>query len=441
MEDQMKKSLLAFAALSACAALAHAESGVTLYGTIDVGYAASNSGLNPDPNAATTYQYLPAGGNGGKYAGGTLGMAGSNLTPSKWGIRGVEEMDGGLKAMFTLESALNVNYGTNPNGRLNDSLPGSGSQVSNGEGSIQGQMFDRESTLGLEGSFGSLKAGRQTTVMADTIGAYDPLRVSYASSPLGFNGGYGGAGFTGEARWDNSLKYNKTFGNVGLALGYKTAGMTNGIQQGQGMGATIDYSGANWGVRFGLEANNDAIIALGGSAANVNGYSSLSLQMADTYAALLAGRYVYNSFTFKGGWEHIVTSNPSSGGGYDNTTNYPSLNGIPVSAINVSAFNQPRTQDMYWGGLNYQATPRIEVSGAVYQLNTSTYGSVGSLTYGSTSQALYYGAQATYTLSKRTKLYVTGMTSFLSGPAWNNSTNNVIVPQITTFSTGVAHSF
>ena len=462
----MKKSLIALAALTAVAGAAQAQSSVTLYGTLDVGIATMSHANNGDSNTASTFSTLP----GQKQTARVTGMDSSNLTPSKWGIKGLEDMGGGYKASFTLESALNINTGTNPNGRLNDSLPGSGTAYNNGEGSIQGQMFDREASVGLEGGFGSIKAGRMTTVMADTIGAYDPLGASYAASPLGFNGGYSGAGFTGEARWDNSFKYAKSFGAFNFSAGYKTAGTTGGIKEGEAYATALEYAQPTWSVKVGYEANKDAILAGAGSAATcvsgsgvtcatgygVASYSgttatggantnnpALALTMADTNALTIAGKYVLNSLTFKGGWEMITAKNPSHAS-YDTVTNFPQLNGIAVASVNAGAFLTPRTQRMTWFGVNYQATPKVVLSVSAYELDTAPYSgysaAASSMTAGTTtaytaSKENVYGVTATYALSNRTKVYVTGMDARMSGSVWAG------VPNMTTFSTGVVHTF
>ena len=463
----MKKSLIALAALASVAGVAQAQSSVSLYGTLDVGVITMNHGNNGDSNTASTFSDLP----GQKNTARVTGMASSNLTPSKWGIKGLEDMGGGYKASFTLESALNINTGNNPNGRLNDSLPSSGTAYNNGEGSIQGQMFDREASVGLEGGFGSIKAGRMTTVMADTVGAYDPLGASYAASPLGFNGGYSGAGFTGEGRWDNSLKYAKSFGAFNFNAGYKTAGTTGGVKQGQAYATALEYAQSDWSVKVGYAANKDAIIAASGATAicaagsgvscatgyvgsvsgtpaavvagaNVNN-PALALTFADTNALTIAGKYVLGSLTFKGGWEMITAKNPSHAS-YDTVSNYPQLNGIPVASVNAGAYTTPRTQRMTWLGVNYQATPKVVLSAAAYQLDTAAYSGysatmttagTGTSTAYTASKENVYGVTATYALSNRTKLYATGMDARMSGSVWAG------IPNMTTFSVGAVHSF
>lgn len=71
-----------------------------------------------------------------------------NSNSSRFGVKGGTDLDGGLKAMFLLESGVNAVGGTDPDG--------------NG-GTTTGQVFSnaRDMYIGLTGGFGSVTAGRQ----------------------------------------------------------------------------------------------------------------------------------------------------------------------------------------------------------------------------------------------------------------------------------------
>ncbi len=90
----MKKSLLALAAMGAFAGVAQAQSSVTVYGILDVGYIGGNvRGLS----SAT----------GGANANGTYSSIGSSAeSTSRLGFRGTEDLGGGLSAFFTIETGL-----------------------------------------------------------------------------------------------------------------------------------------------------------------------------------------------------------------------------------------------------------------------------------------------------------------------------------------------
>jgi predicted porin len=87
----MKKSLLALAALSAFATAAQAQSSVTVYGVIDAGYGSKDY---------TNNNYV-VGSNGS-----SAGVQQGSLTSQRLGFRGTEDLGGGLKANFTMESGM-----------------------------------------------------------------------------------------------------------------------------------------------------------------------------------------------------------------------------------------------------------------------------------------------------------------------------------------------
>lgn len=123
----MKKSLIALAVLAASGA-AMAQSSVTLYGIADVWV-----GRTSVTNAAgvkTNTSKLDSGG----------------LGSSRLGFKGTEDLGGGLKAVFALEQAVGLDTGA-------------------------GGTFNRQSYVGLAGSFGQVTFGNTWTAMDDIIGA------------------------------------------------------------------------------------------------------------------------------------------------------------------------------------------------------------------------------------------------------------------------------
>lgn len=129
----MKKTLLASAVLLAAAAPALAQSSVTIYGVVDLGArSVKNDGYSTDNMIAKD-------GSG---------------TSSRLGFKGTEDLGGGLKASFVLESALSANTG----------VAGSGSR-----------FWDRQATLSLSSaSWGEVRLGRAKTSNRLVIDAFDP---------------------------------------------------------------------------------------------------------------------------------------------------------------------------------------------------------------------------------------------------------------------------
>lgn len=200
--------------LLALACAGHAQSSVTLYGVADAGVR-YGSGLT----AA----------NAGSADSSTAVNSGINTT-SRFGFRGSEDLGGGLKAIFNLESGANLDTGASANAT---------------------KLFDRAAIVGLQGSWGTVTLGRQTTVLADVVSATDPLGSRFA----GFNPNVGiaalsahrlGAEFgpagstTGAYRLDNSVKYVGRFSNFSVramhAFGEQAGNSSNLSSSGVGAG-------------------------------------------------------------------------------------------------------------------------------------------------------------------------------------------------------------
>jgi len=242
---QSKKKLFAIS-LVCVAGAAQAQSSVTLYGVADLGVRHA-SGLDA-ANAASS---------------GNTNSVGSGInTTSRLGFRGVEDLGGGLKAVFNLESGWNLDTG----------MPNS-------------KFFDRASWVGLQGNWGSLGLGRQTTVLADALSGTDPLGNRFAgfnpniqvaalsAHRLGVEYGPSGAS-SGSYRLDNAIKYTGKFDaltvramhGLGEQPGSSTQLTASGVgvaYEGKGYTATLAYGDFNSAKNLNLKAY------LGGLSGNV----------------------------------------------------------------------------------------------------------------------------------------------------------------------------
>lgn len=189
----MKKHIIAMAALAACMSAASAQTSVTIYGIVDAGITHVN---NDGPN------------------GGRTTVEAGQMQVSRWGFKGVEDLGGGLKARFGLEGTL-----------LNDT---GGAGVATGNPSST-SLFDREATVGLTGSFGSIDFGRQNILGVLSVGMADPMSLAFAAtSPnvlfsamnhAGVYGTYGANGGGTALRQNNSIRYvSPSWGGFGFAL-------------------------------------------------------------------------------------------------------------------------------------------------------------------------------------------------------------------------------
>lgn len=145
----MKKTLIAVAALAATSAFAQA----TVYGRLDMGYQ-----NNTTTNAAGTVDTK------------NNGFMGNGLSTSLWGIKGSEDLGGGMSANFKLEQDVNM-----ANGQM-----GGQSDIAAGTDTSIG--FTRTALVGVSGGFGSVDLGRTYTPLFSMAGASDVFGTTGATT-------------------------------------------------------------------------------------------------------------------------------------------------------------------------------------------------------------------------------------------------------------------
>ena len=232
------------------AAQAQIDSTVTLYGLVD---------------AAVVYTTHQAGGN-------VTAINSGQLATSRWGIKGTEDLGGGLKANVVLESSLAVDSGA---GGSSFGTP------------LVASFFDRASTVGLLGSLGSINFGRQNMLGVDSIGLADPMGLAHAGSNPNvvysalnsqtlagqtLAGQYGVNNGGSELRQNNSIKYltprwSGFGGALMVGLGEKAANRSANSYTGGSAYYTNGKSGAALAyAKLTIDTNTSTMTLLGGGA-------------------------------------------------------------------------------------------------------------------------------------------------------------------------------
>lgn len=198
----MKKSLIALAALATVATAAQAQSSVTLYGIVDVGVL-NAKGVNAADQSITS-------------------VVSGALSTSRWGVRGTEDLGGGLSASFVLESQIAADTGV-------------GGGTTTMSGTSTNSLFNRAANVALtSASLGTVTLGRMNRIDYDAIVSQD----AFAGNNFGgaTNVTYLGANIDGnEARISNAVKYTSP-SISGLVVSYQhgfgeVAGDTKKYQQ------------------------------------------------------------------------------------------------------------------------------------------------------------------------------------------------------------------
>ena len=417
----MKKTLIALASVAALGA-AHAD--VTMYGLIDLSVVHTSAGVQSDPNNPGNTNFLvnpttsPPGTALGQnpvttpatYAGATS-MGSGALSASRWGIKGTEDLGGGMKAGFTMEAALNAATGTNPNDHALLAAPTAYNSGS-GDASANGQMFARQATVDLSGGFGLLTMGRQATAERNATNEIDILE-SAGISPIGFYGGFTGMGSSYTQVADNSLKLTTPLGSMGKFIGFYSFGGTAGSQAGSQYGATVMFNPTSTVELIGNFGRMYDNVAYGSSpvtgAAGTGYYSGaaatavtprLSATYYDSTEAVFGAKIqATENLTLKVGLITVSQQNPSNPT-YDGTQTQ-SL-GIPVS-VTTNAYSSTFTRTLTTVGAKYDLSGTDHLTFAGYQINYHGYNN--ATTSVASSAINTYDMVYDHDLSKKTDVY------------------------------------
>ncbi|WP_153101877.1 porin [Paraburkholderia hayleyella] len=203
----MRKSLaapLAAASLCSFAMTAQAQSSVTMYGIVDAGLTYVN---NSNGHAAWLTD--------------TGVQQGNRL-----GFKGTEDLGGGLKALFVLESGFNLSTGAMNNGGI----------------------FGRQAYVGLSNSYGTLTMGHQYDFMGDVIGNYS---IAYVAGVYAFHQGDYDR-ISGD-RLDNTIKFvSKSFGGLTAGGMYSFGNVAGDFRKNSAMsfGLTYDQGSLSLGAAY-----------------------------------------------------------------------------------------------------------------------------------------------------------------------------------------------
>jgi len=241
----MNKNIFAAAALAACAGAASAQSGVTIYGTVDAGLVRETGGAAGDVTKLTS------------------GVG----TYSRLGFRGSEDLGGGLSAIFTLES---------------------GFRVDTGEQAEAGSLFNRQAFLGLKSPFGTLTLGRQNTPYHNAlVQVGDPFGTGFAGTSRNQFPDWGT-----NVRASNTILYSapETMGFTGELM-YSPGEQPGSATAGRQTGASIGYARGPLNVRFAYNNKNTVLPAtattpaLGGVGTNKLLAANFDFGVVKAYAA------------------------------------------------------------------------------------------------------------------------------------------------------------
>jgi predicted porin len=354
-------------ALLGVTGVAHAQSSVTLYGLIDESIQYAHNTKDASGHNANQ-----------------VGLVGGNLQGNRFGLKGTEDLGGGLKAIFQLENGFDINTG-----KL-------------GQG---GRMFGRQAYVGLTGDqWGTFTLGRQ----------YDPL-VDLVQPLTGDN--YFGSTFATPGDVDNNDNSSRT-------------------------NSAVKYVSPVWsGLQF------EGMYAFGGVAGSTGSGQtwSAAATYGNGPFSVAAGYFLADNphgtaptRTTWGGTSDGTFDNQVNGGDVANLA-YQGAKSIGIASVAVQYVTGPFTANLRYSNAQYKAdaqsgfasTQKYNVAGAYfgYQATPAMLVGVGYVyTKGSGDSSATYNQVSLggdYNLSKRTDVYLVGAYQHASGQTRNAAGNLV----------------
>lgn len=220
----MNKKVLAALPLIVLGSTAFAQSSVTLFGTVDQAATYVNGSDN--------WSGLQSGGN----------------MDSHLGFRGTEDLGGGLKAQFWLESGFLADEGSGDSGG--------------------GLDFKRRATVGLLGNFGEIRLGRDESAAYRSMKRFDVFNNAGIGGTRMWNDSFPGASeFYESKRKDNMLSYySANWGGFNFGVNYAFGERpTDTWENGSYWGLALGYDNGPWSAALTAEQQNDILVPDGGT--------------------------------------------------------------------------------------------------------------------------------------------------------------------------------
>ena len=341
----MKKTVLALG-LALSPLLAHAESSVTLYGLISQGLAYTSNV-------------------GGSHL---TELKGNVQQASRWGLRGVEDLGNGNRALFVLENGFSPDTGT----------------------WSQGRLFGRMAWVGLANDkFGQLSFGRQMDAMSQTLAVYESaIQFAAFGTHIGDNDN-----LFPTARISNSVQYSNKWGGLQLVLVYGASERPGSSIDNRSFSLGVSYTRGPWSAGVAMHD-----MRWPNSATNQGGAISGDWGAFSPFVTSQGGAAVRRQSTYGAGTSYAVSSAFKVFALYTHTRfDYADRTDLRLSNYELSA--------------TYSVPPST-LLGAGYILTDGKYGVSGNK-----PKWHQINLGVDYFLSKRTDIFLVGMYQRAAGDA------------------------
>lgn len=196
---------------------------------------------------------------------------------SRWGLKGQEDLGGGYRALFTMESRVELDTGEESNRpvsggqlpqRLNSpaalGLPSALAPVVAGLGNqfgstlgvnLSNNAFDRQAFVGLVTPVGAVIAGKQYTPAYEIFGGFDAMKTESALSA----GQVASIPSAFDIRANNALQYRIQMAGLSGSVMYAAGETAGSSSAGKLMGAMLNYKSTGYSFGAGYNTKNNEL--------------------------------------------------------------------------------------------------------------------------------------------------------------------------------------
>ncbi|RQR70519.1 MULTISPECIES: porin [unclassified Burkholderia] len=263
---------------------AYAENSVTLYGVVDTGFMyIHNSG-------GKSTQFM---------------MASGTESGSRWGVKGSEDLGGGLKTIFQIENGFNSTTGNLGQG---------------------GRMFGRQAYVGLSdaSTWGTITLGRQYDPLIDLVQPVqgDNYLGGFFSSPGDIDNADNSVRINSAVKWSSP-----SWSGLQLSAMYSFGGVAGTIGSGQTYSGAAAYTNGPLAVAAGflhIDNGNGSVAQRAKTSADSLFNSSVNAAYASARSVNIAragGRYALGDFSL-GGYYSYSQYNPDAASAFNRSEKY-----------------------------------------------------------------------------------------------------------------------
>jgi len=400
----MKKSLLAVAVAAALPTFAQAQSSITMFGILDASVEYSDAQANATLTGTLPAQSVQNGEGGFRLNSGLQ-------SGSRFGIRGVEDIGGGLKGIFTIEHRLDISTGDTQGGQI-FLVPGGANSTTNNK------FWNGQAWVGLETGFGNITMGRQYSPIFWALIPADFTAYGFYNNWAGFSGtNLNVASTQGPFRLDNSIAYKSpTMGGLTVYATYAFGeNLSKNPATSSSPGSDTVGSGDIWGIAAGWQLGGLYLAA---------GYHNIDSKPWSTTAA---------------GGNTAAQSVLAAAASYK-FTNFGLSVGYTEVAFKQISGNEPKLTNILFSGFANLGPGTLFVNAAMLDVSDlRVYNAAGVSTSAAGGSGLQLGVAYSVPLSKRTNWYAAYGLNDVSALQLPNATSKI--DSANRFSIGVRHLF